>query len=245
MLLVLWMREDAANGAVSYNSRSAPREREDSATVLFDDGPRDLLLIDIFWMTACCAFLRVKLMGSYSGLGIPAVQRNRMLLAVAHAFGIRDNARGAAPESPRTRSHAEHLRDTREVQKWCGVAARRRRRAPKLIACHFQDVDPLQDYPAPRHAVESDDSEDESFMPAVAALNPSPTITVQFPKPPLLPASTSLVVLIGGAGQEWLQYISPAPTLQAICCNGAEVGLLISDSTGNPELYAAGGDNRL
>lgn len=83
----------------------------------------------------------------------------------------------------------------------------------------------MQDYPAPRYAVESDDSEDEHFMPGKAAPVSSPAVTVQFSKPPRLPTSNSLVVLIGSAGQQWLNYVAPVPTLQAISCNGIEVSL--------------------
>jgi len=90
---------------------------------------------------------------------------------------------------------------------------------------HVQDVDPLQDYPAPRYAVESDDSEDESFRPGGVPQDTPATVTVQFPAPPHLPVSNSLVVLIGGAGQQWLRHVSPAPALRTINCCGTEVGL--------------------
>ena len=90
---------------------------------------------------------------------------------------------------------------------------------------HVQDVDPLQDYPPPRYAVESDDSEDESFRPGGVPQGSSATVTVQFPRPSHLPVSNSLVVLIGSAGQRWLQHVSPTPALQTINCCGTEVGL--------------------
>jgi hypothetical protein len=127
-------------------------------------------------------------------------------------------------------SHTEHLRDTvtssdPKMVRPC-AAWRWRYRTHKFTLYHFQDVDPLQDYPAPRYAVESDDSENESFVLGKATLDSSPVVTVQFPKPPLLPALTSLVVLIGSAGQQWLHYVSPAPTLQSISCNDTEVGVL-------------------
>jgi len=92
---------------------------------------------------------------------------------------------------------------------------------------HVQDVDPLQDYPAPRYAVESDDSEDESFRPGGVPQGSSATVPVKFPRPSHLPVSNSLVVLIGSAGQQWLQHVSPTPALRTINCGGTEVGNLV------------------
>jgi len=110
------------------------------------------------------------------------------------------------------------------------------------------DVDPLQDYPAPRYAVESDDSEDESFRPG-GVQGSSATVTVQLPRPSHLPVPISLVVLIGSAGQQWLQHVSPTPTLQTINCCSTEIGAidfstykgatLVTVTHDLPSLYAA------
>ncbi|EGN97147.1 hypothetical protein SERLA73DRAFT_183778 [Serpula lacrymans var. lacrymans S7.3] len=92
------------------------------------------------------------------------------------------------------------------------------------------DVDPLQDTAPPRHALESDDEEDE-YNPAPrpslsSPTQPSPTIKIVGK----IPSNTSLYIGSGPAGLAWARGAGLGEQLGAVYVNEKQVGLLFVPS---------------
>ncbi|KII85607.1 hypothetical protein PLICRDRAFT_44935 [Plicaturopsis crispa FD-325 SS-3] len=86
------------------------------------------------------------------------------------------------------------------------------------------DIDPLGDTVPPRHAVESDDEEDEYNPLSTTSKYESPEVDVKLVGNPS--AGAPLVIATGDAGKEWAPGAKLGEQIGAVFVNKVQVGLL-------------------